>query len=128
MESAIRALVVALGEENPTVAWALNSMAEYYVADGEYAAASQTLLRALRAKRALHGNSHPLLASTLTNLMEVDRMLGRSGDAVIHGNEAVEILLEASKKESTPQIRRLQIAVAEARLASGDLLGADESR
>ncbi len=127
VESAVRALVVALGEENPIVAWALNSMAEYYVADGEYAAASQTLLRALRAKRALHGNSHPLLASTLTNLMEVDRMLGRSGDAVIHGSEAVEILLVASKKESNSQIRRLQIAVAEARLASGDLLGADET-
>jgi tetratricopeptide (TPR) repeat protein len=126
VENSIRALVVALGEDNPTLAWALNSMAEHYVADGDYAAASQTLLRALRAKRALHGNSHPLLVSTLTNLMEVDRMLGRSGDAVIHGSEAVEILLEESKKESTFAIRHLQIAVAEARLASGDLLGADE--
>jgi tetratricopeptide (TPR) repeat protein len=127
VENSIRALVVSLGEENPTLAWALNSMAEYYVADGQYALASQTLLRALRAKRVLHGNSHSLLVSTLTNLMEVDRMLGRFGDAVIHGTEAVEILLEASKKESNFQIRRLQVAVAEARLASGDLLGADET-
>lgn len=124
VESANHALVLALGEENSRVAWGLNSMAEYYVADGDYVAANQTLLRALAVKRSIHGNSHPLLVSTLTNLMEVDRMLGKPSDAVIHGSEALDILASASKKASTTRSRRLQVSVAEARLGSGDIPGA----
>lgn len=123
-ERAVDALIAAFGEEHTQVAAALNSLAEYRVAAGDFEAANQTLLRSLRIKRAVHGNSHARLASTLTNLMDVDRMRYRPSDAVIHGSEALQILLAQPTGASNAQIRRVQLGVAEARLAGGDAHGA----
>ncbi len=127
VEKSVRAMVVSLGEENLRVAWALNSLAALRVAEGDYEGASSSLLRALQVKRTTHGNSHPLLVSTLTNLMEVDRMLGRFGDAAIHGNEALKILASSKSLMHREALRNLKLGVAEARLASGDGEGALEA-
>jgi tetratricopeptide (TPR) repeat protein len=122
VESALESLTASLGEEHPRVASALNSVAQFQVEAGDVEAANRTLLQALRIKRVVHG-AHPRLVSTLTNLMEVDRMRDRDGDAVIHGNEALQILEEHSMGTAT-QIRRLELGVADALVGSGDFAAA----
>lgn len=121
-------LIEAYGETHPRVARVLNSMAGYAVQLGDIEAANQELLRSLRIKRTLYGSESKKLVSTLINLMDVDRMRERHGDAVIHGTEAAT-LLEAGGDSlaTTKRLQRTRLSLAEAQLASGDMASALES-
>ena len=119
-ERASEVMIAAYGEKHPRVGLVLNALAEYAVAAGDVEAANQTLLRALQIKREVHGSDHPRLASTLINLMDVDRMRGRASDAVIHGTEAVKILEASESGASKPRTERARLGLAEAQLSAGD--------
>ena len=119
-EQASNDLIATYGEVHPRVARLLNSLANYSVALGDSEAANQALLRALKIKRELLGAEDPRLASTLMNLMDVDRMRGRYRDAVVHGTEAVALLETSKASDAARRLQRARLSLAEARLATGE--------
>jgi len=117
-QTASIALIAAYGETHPRVARVLNSLAKYSVVLGDADAANQALLRALKIKRELFGIASPQLASTLMNLMDVDRMRARYPDAVIHGTEAVALLQQSKAPDAARRLQRAKLSLAEAQLAT----------
>tara|TARA_R110002073_G_scaffold256849_5_gene419590 strand:+ start:48419 stop:50983 length:2565 start_codon:yes stop_codon:yes gene_type:complete len=119
-EQASKDLIATYGDVHPKVARVLNSLANYSVALGNSEAANQALLRALKIKRELLGAEDPRLASTLMNLMDVDRMRARYRDAVVHGTEAVALLETSKASDAARRLQRARLSLAEAQLAAGE--------
>ncbi|MGB2608413.1 MAG: tetratricopeptide repeat protein, partial [Isosphaeraceae bacterium] len=92
-----RALAIyeaSYGPDHPSVATALNNLAEQLRASNRLADAEPLYRRALVIHEASYGPDHPTVATDLNNLAELLRASNRLADAEPLFRRAVEILLQ----------------------------------